>query len=79
MMKKLVFRNVECCLGSFTPKGDIELDGSIHYSSKDFSSLSGEELNSLFDKYEGQFHLEAKAFRLEVAERKLANWRRNQR
>lgn len=73
-MAKLIYRNVRCCLGMFTPSVGVNINGDIEYSDKDFTEYSDDELESFYGIYEGTLSLDAKAFYLEIAERKLAKW-----
>ena len=63
-------------MGSFTPTGDVDIYGNIEYSDKDFAIFSDKELFEMEDVYAFTYTLEAKAFRLELAERALAKWRK---
>lgn len=75
-MKKFVFKNARQCLGVFVHQSDIDLYGNIEYSNKDFTDTSDDELASLNSKYIGSSTLAAKAIRLEVSERALFKWQR---
>jgi hypothetical protein len=73
---KLKRRNVKSQLGIFTPTQDLDIEGSIEYSSFDFSLYSDEELKDMKPLYDISPTLKAKAYRLEIAERKLLTWQR---
>jgi hypothetical protein len=63
-------------LGIFTPTQDLDAEGSIEYSSFDFSPYSDKELEDMKPLYDISPTLKAKAYRLEIAERKLIAWQR---
>lgn len=73
---RMMMRNARTKLGSFTPEQDVNLEGHIEYSSKDFSDFSDCELEAMVDKYRDSPTLKSKAYRLELAHRKLAQWQK---
>jgi hypothetical protein len=76
-VKKLIYRNIRQCLGAFAPPIGIGIDGHFEYSDKDFSGCDEKELNRYADLHEGQGHsLDRNAYLLEVANRRLTDWQR---